>query len=853
MTMSKRFRRILRDKRGSALLVSLMVIVGLSLLGLGFVAISETESAIAKNQQNALQTQAIAEAGAKMVVEWFQDPVWGRTSAATPRNDPTINTNLAAIKTVRTIPGYNGVYKPRASQWLFDKPFRPGFDDRFFGNEDSADIMITRTTDSTTIDNFNNLLLGTGANDKASGEVTEIRISAPPIVGGTLTSNGATPPKFFWAGGQRYGVATIMVKAQQFRDPVNHTGILASHSVRLVVGELPLPIPAGPIQGDASVSFGGNFYVHWGMETSRTTLNPSRSLSSLPWANAYERPHFEHGYEQGSSIASIQITSGGAGYASAPTVTVTAPSGAGFAGTATVSAGAVTGVTITNRGTGYPKAPPNGPPTVTFTGGGGAGATGAVAVAAEAWPLTSGQYDNQNFFKEVLNKTFDDPWYGTRAVGDNLSDGATPQDSFPQCYPYVYTADEVNDPTYAFQWQDSNVYANKKKVIFPSINYDFWKRIAQQGRGYKGLYYFNHTGGGNFQLFNNGSTDTLAHWANTQNNNMGPGVYFFDSNTGNNPQVFPQMSAQKQAELTPAEKWNSAAVVAPFMMEGFVYINSLSIGTTGIQNKQAHIEDANFPGEPFRDIGYPIWDTTNNIWKDCGGSICRSGVGDGTFNYQDLNGNGRFDVVVMSSPAWNSYDSAAVAHAAGSIYVVKTWKTPSQATQDYGAPCTVPAMNYDGTNAAATDCSEPHEPFLNVIYPTTPGGSCTIGWEAPGAQTYRPKGMQKGVTPLTPVDCSSPTSPSINEFQENCTTNAYDVDGAQVPMDIMMRGIIYNEGQFGSQGNAWYYGSVLIQDDVGGTGTADVWFDEKLIKGSWAPPGMPRVMVFSEQTDEISQ
>ena len=63
-----RFRRNRPGPRGSALLVSLMVIVGLSLLGLGFVAISETESAIAKNQQNVLQTQAIDE-GAVGAVE----------------------------------------------------------------------------------------------------------------------------------------------------------------------------------------------------------------------------------------------------------------------------------------------------------------------------------------------------------------------------------------------------------------------------------------------------------------------------------------------------------------------------------------------------------------------------------------------------------------------------------------------------------------------------------------------------------------------------------------------------------------------------------------------------------------
>src|SRR2546430_10060093 len=87
------------DNRGSALLVSLMVIVGLSLLGLGFVAISETESAIAKNQQNALQTQAIAEAGAKVAVEWFQDPIWGEANAALPSNA----TLPAGVKTVRQV------------------------------------------------------------------------------------------------------------------------------------------------------------------------------------------------------------------------------------------------------------------------------------------------------------------------------------------------------------------------------------------------------------------------------------------------------------------------------------------------------------------------------------------------------------------------------------------------------------------------------------------------------------------------------------------------------------------------------------------------------------------------------
>ena len=84
--MIKKDRRNRKNNRGSALLVSLMVMVGLSLLGLGFVAISETESTIAKNQSQALQTLTVAEAGAKMAVEWFQDPLWGMTHAGLPAN-----------------------------------------------------------------------------------------------------------------------------------------------------------------------------------------------------------------------------------------------------------------------------------------------------------------------------------------------------------------------------------------------------------------------------------------------------------------------------------------------------------------------------------------------------------------------------------------------------------------------------------------------------------------------------------------------------------------------------------------------------------------------------------------------
>ena len=868
----RRSRKIRRRDRGSALLVSLMVIVGLSLLGLGFVAISETETAIAKNEQNALPTQAIAEAGAKIAVEWFQDPGWSETNAGLPTNSTCASFGTAPcstsgtpgqyMKTVRIITGYTGVYKSVTGQKLFDKPYRPQYYDRLYGSEATADIIINATTNSTALAAFNDIVLGT---DRSAGEISEVRVFAPPIVGGTLNANG------FWENnGQRYGVATIKCTAQQYAD-AGKTRIRASHSVRIVVGEVPIPIPGGPIQSNTAISFGGDFVVHWGNETSTGTLDNKRNPSSLPWANAYERPHYEHGYEpKYGKLSSIAVTNAGSGYVAAPTVTISGAGGAGATATATLSGGRVSAITLTNRGSGYVNTPGAGGlsglwgPQVTLTAppAGGTQATAAAYIAAEAWPITGAQFEDADYFNEILGKSYEDPWFGSRAVGDNLADGtgpATPTNA--QCYPYAYTNNEAsasNSP-YFFQWQSTNLYPWQKIVTFPSILYDFWKKITSQARGYKGLYYFKNDGSNNYLKFGTGTSKTMVQWANTIGTaNLGPGVFLFDSKTNVNPQTL--AGAAKTAVMAGAESWNSSdygsSGGSSFLMQGFFYLNCSTYGTKGMGSSATTVK-ANFPGEPFRDIGYPYWCTAAgtpvpgvscgaaNQWSECptgSGQICRQGAGDGIFSFQDLNGNGKFDVVTISAPAWNSYDSAVSAHAAGSTYVVKTWKSNAQATADYGANCTVPTATYDGTSPGANDCSEPSEPYLNIIYPATATASCTIGWQAPASQTYRAKVLSGG----SPVSCGPSPVPS----PDDCTSNAFDLDGAVVDIDVILDGVLYNEGDYDSTGNAAYYGSLLINGTVSGTGTPDIWFDEKLLKGSWAPPGMPRVMIFSIQTDE---
>ena len=74
-------------------------------------------------------------------------------------------------------------------------------------------------------------------------------------------------------------------------------------------------------------------------------------------------------------ITSIDITNGGSGYTSAPTIGFTGGGGTGATATAITNIGEIVNIIITDAGSGYTSAP-----TVTFTGGGGTGATATVTI-----------------------------------------------------------------------------------------------------------------------------------------------------------------------------------------------------------------------------------------------------------------------------------------------------------------------------------------------------------------------------------------------------------------------------------------------------------------------------------------
>lgn len=818
------------EQRGSALLASLMVIVGLSLLGLAFVTISETESAISINERNHSQTVAVAEAAARLGVQWFQDPDTMLSLNLMPGNC----TAPCATKTNRLAGTYTGYYKTDPTKKLFDLPFGPLDDDKFFGNEDNADITINGATAGAFLTSLNSNLLGPEPPGQArpAGEITEIRIYAPPIVGATLNANG------FYEGGTRYGVATIMARAEKFDRPEAQAGrrSLARAECRIVVSQFPLPAPAGPLQSATGLATNGNFNVHWGMVSAQQTLDLKKDYTTIPWFNAYERIHFNRGYDSS--------------YEWAPNLTVrlddvVRPTAAQIAGNAALrlheyvvmSTTPASGVSTTAT-----------PPTVSWQTTSGAIFTQTVGAntitfkerTPTAYPLSTGGSANQsntpwlNFIARG-NISVADPWFQARSAQDILGSGTTnPQPTiFPFGNPNAILATCCSGmpttPTHRFQYQSFDQYALYKELLFPNINYDFWKAAALAGNNQSGVKYLEYAGTAG--MYTDGlTTKDFRSWASSQ-----PGFYFFDTMNKQNPQN------GGPGILAPKISINGGGT----SMGSFIYLNA-PFGTTGLSGPGAPTGLYNQPGEPYMDIGYRQVDelsATGDFKRDAGGMPIIQGAVNNQWDFQDLSWsntgsigggtkNGKFDVYIASKIVHDPAD---------------TGNPTSTYTGWFPVPYQ-PGCRPGNNSCPVCNCSEPHEPYLNLKYnaPTaSPFTAVTIGWYDPSTPVTtrrQPKKTLNGKRQGGAITCTASSSTT------DCTGNGYDLDGALAPLDPATDGVLYTEGQFDSTGNADYYGSVLVGGGVNVKGTPNVWYDESLSRGLRLP-GFPRVMATSVETD----
>ncbi len=284
--------RIDRGQQGSALIIATLVSVILALLGLSYLMMAQTENTIAENERNAATAMYVAEAGARLVVNWFNDPTAtgylvptvgnvDRTLRVYDHDDDTSTTRVQAVAADLSRP----IYKDSAltTSPILDRPYRADHANTFLGVETGADGAFPSAgpdlvVSAAHLQTINNTLFPNFPKADLRARISRIEIYAPP----SATIGGAPT---------RLGIATVKVTAGVFMYPgtVDERQI-ATRVVKAVVNEIPVPGPVGPLQSCADLSYGGSFEVHWGTgsalagATLQLSALNSKLYTSVPYA-----------------------------------------------------------------------------------------------------------------------------------------------------------------------------------------------------------------------------------------------------------------------------------------------------------------------------------------------------------------------------------------------------------------------------------------------------------------------------------------------------------------------------------------------------------------------------------------
>jgi Tfp pilus assembly protein PilX len=281
-----------RNEEGSALILATLVTVILSLLGISYLMMAQTENTIAENERNAAAALFVAEAGARLVVGWFNDPTsTGYLVPTTANVDRTkrVFDNDNDTSTARVLASAGDATKPvykdatLTPSGLFDRPYRSAMYDTFMGvetgtdpNPSYADKGPDVIVNSSFLDTINNTLFPNYPSPTLRARVTRIEIYGPPMISisGSLT---------------RMGVASVKVTAGVFLYPgTSSERQVATRIVKAVVNEIPVPGPVGPIQSCSTLGYTGDFQIHWGTGSSQGDANLPSNLnvkapSGLPY------------------------------------------------------------------------------------------------------------------------------------------------------------------------------------------------------------------------------------------------------------------------------------------------------------------------------------------------------------------------------------------------------------------------------------------------------------------------------------------------------------------------------------------------------------------------------------------
>ncbi len=269
-------------ERGSALVIAVLIMAVLTLLGMSFLMMADTENKIAENERLSAQALYFAEGVTREVKRWFDRPPYTEsgdanlvrpTIAVMYREGREIDVDGAGPVEAVSADGtpawpYYKVGIDRdgdTNDDIFDKPYRLALADMFVGTKEGPDIRMDRAADSATATFLDTLAdkIMPGFPAGAAGVLARIK-----------TIDIYAPPHFDSGGGNwvRYGVATVSTRVQILRSPgASDEQIMADRTVTVVLNETPFGGAFGPLHSCDELGWSNAFKVHWGPATASTT------------------------------------------------------------------------------------------------------------------------------------------------------------------------------------------------------------------------------------------------------------------------------------------------------------------------------------------------------------------------------------------------------------------------------------------------------------------------------------------------------------------------------------------------------------------------------------------------------
>ncbi len=780
------------SEKGSALLITIMVMVILTMLGLSFMLFSSTEQQISVNYRDATQVIYVAEGVANIAERWFNDPNVYDSSTGTGNplfpigigmSTDTITHNGATFPVelinmnddgtpLRWIDfDWDGDLDPPADHNMgaylgngsgaFRKPYMGAAENTFWGSEENPDLILSQGY----LDKINTAYLAGYTGDPGDMQIVDIRIYRPPL---DLTTSA------------RLGIATIKVTAAKILNGKNGPYRAAQRHVKIVLGEFSLMDEVVAVSADSGIAQTGSQGVHWGCEQTEEDLDQGTGVGAF----AYK---IRTGMFYKKVTASYQ------------------------------------------------------PPRWDLT--------------SMEWLLGTQLNGNLDIDDPwFLIRTGGNIVQEDQSVGANtLACASGDYETDYTCYSSVYIPIEGNSNFTVGQIAADIGTGNSNGIGFtnmfqfvdvemPEFDYETWKNIVLAGlqSSESDKFHFFDWNGSAYVERGSGITGDVNSFFEQSGDYFGVGgVYFFDTTDSQEP-----ADLDGDGDIDANDNLTSSFTIMQSLYRGIIYINSDDVKFTA--DAKATIP-VTAPGESYSDgLPFIFYPDASASWMynnaDPNGAT-HATVNLASFFYPDnLAGSAvRADVDDHRDIIWDCVTNLTD----DPDRKLNTFRKPNNkwdfidwseslsagavvAMDDENAPgdiLDVSELVFKGINDAADfdPTVDPHEPYANFVYPS----SWILGNTVyPVTLDYRPVGGEYPVPD--------------RGIGEGDTHN----------MDIIVDGVMFIAGAAEGTGNPNVYGSVTTRDAASLHGNVEIWFNQKLVNGlALDDYGLPSVVRFQKQTD----